>query len=96
MEVQEGLANPFQQKLGFTQMLRVFRVDTSNTYISVSIFERQGPFSQVWSHMVKYYPSSNTLISTEQRRGVCNWQASEILSGECNRDFTILIYLYGT
>ena len=32
MEVQEGLASPFQQKLGFTQMLRIFRVDTSNAY----------------------------------------------------------------
>ena len=32
MEVQEGLASPFQQKLGFTQMLRVVRVDTSNAY----------------------------------------------------------------
>ena len=51
MEVQEGLASPFQQKLGFTQMLPVFRVDTSNDFISVSIFARQGPFSQVRSHI---------------------------------------------
>ena len=51
MKVQEGLATPFQQKLGLTQMLRIFRVDTSNAYVSVSIFERQGPFSQVWSHI---------------------------------------------
>ena len=32
MEVQEGLASPFQQKLGFTQMLHIFRVDPSNAY----------------------------------------------------------------
>ena len=32
-------------------MPHVFRVDTSNTYISVSIFARQGPFSQVRSHI---------------------------------------------
>ena len=37
VEVQEGLASPLQKKLGLTQMLGVFRVDTSNTYISVSI-----------------------------------------------------------
>ena len=29
----------------------VFRVDTSNAYISISIFARQGPFSQVRSHI---------------------------------------------
>ena len=40
-------------KLGFTQMLRVFRVDTSNAYISISIFARQGPFSQVQSQIVE-------------------------------------------
>ena len=50
MEVQEGLAIPFQQKLGFTQMLRIFRVDTSNAFISISI-ARQGPFFQVQSHI---------------------------------------------
>ena len=33
-------------KLGFTQMLRVFTVDTSN-----AIFARQVPFSQLQSHM---------------------------------------------
>ena len=53
MEVQEGLASPFQQKLGFTQMLRVFRVDTSNAYISVSILVQQGPFSQARLHILK-------------------------------------------
>ena len=47
MVVQEGLASPFQQKLGFTQMLYVFSVDTSNTDISVSIFARQGPISHL-------------------------------------------------
>ena len=55
MEVQEGLASPFQQKIGFTQMLRVFRVDTSNAYISVLIFARQGPVCQVRSHMDRMY-----------------------------------------
>ena len=39
MEVQEGLASPFQQKLGFTQMLRIFRVDTSNAYIHMYMFQ---------------------------------------------------------
>ena len=53
MEVPEVLVSPFQQKLGFTQMLRIFRVDTSNAYISVSILAQQGPF-QVWSHMITY------------------------------------------
>ena len=48
---QEGLASPFQQKLGFTQMLHVVRVDTSNAYTYISIFVRQGPFSQVRSHI---------------------------------------------
>ena len=52
MEVQEGLESPFQQKIGFTQMLCVFRVDTSNANISLSIFARQGPFSQVPSHIL--------------------------------------------
>ena len=51
VEVQKRLASPFQQKLGFTQMLRVFRVDTSTTYTSVSIFAQQGPLSQVWSQI---------------------------------------------
>ena len=49
--MQEGLAISFQQKLGFTQMLRIFRVDISNAYISVSIFARRGHFSQVQSHV---------------------------------------------
>ena len=35
-------------------MLRVFRVDTSNAYISISIFVRQRPFFQVRSHSVVY------------------------------------------
>ena len=48
----EILASPFQQKLEFTQMLCIFRVDISNTYISVSILA-QGPF-QVCSHMIIY------------------------------------------
>ena len=34
-------------------MLRIFRVDTSNAYISVSIFAQQGPFSQVRSQIIK-------------------------------------------
>ena len=38
VEVQEGLASPFQQKLGFTQMLHIFRVDTSNAYTYISFF----------------------------------------------------------
>ena len=32
-------------------MLRVLRVDTSNAYISVSTFARQGPFSQARSYI---------------------------------------------
>ena len=57
MEVQEGLASPFQQNLGFTQILRIFRVDTSNACISVLIFAQQGPFSQVLSHIILYSTS---------------------------------------
>ena len=37
-------------KLGFTQMLRAFRFDPSNAYISISNFVQRGPFSQVQSH----------------------------------------------
>ena len=42
-------------KLGFTQMLRVFTVDTSNVYIPVSIFAQQGPFYQLQSHMPFFF-----------------------------------------
>ena len=33
VEVQEGLACNFKQKLGFTQLLRIFSADASNTLI---------------------------------------------------------------
>ena len=43
-------------------MLPVFRVDTSNAYISVSILARQGSFSQrVRSHLVSYHIKSKTI-----------------------------------
>jgi len=38
MKVEEGLARLFPQKSGFTQIVRVFRADTSIVCISVSIF----------------------------------------------------------
>ena len=52
VEVQKGLASSLQQKLGFTQMLRVLRVDTSNAYMSVSIFAQQSPFLR-YGHIYK-------------------------------------------
>ena len=54
------------------------------------------------SNTVKYHPSSNTLISTEQRGGVLYWrasEASETLSGVTQSRFRyiyLFIYLYGT
>ena len=51
-------------------MLCVFRVDTSNAYISVSIFARQGCSSQVRSHIQYIYimvsPEDNS--ATEEAR----------------------------
>ena len=47
--------------------------------------------------MVKYHPSSNTLISTEQRGGVRNWrasEASETLSGVYKFELVRYIYIY--
>ena len=49
--------------------------------------------------MVKYHPSSNTLISKEQRGGVRNWRASEAsetllgLNNE-NRRYMLFIGIY--
>ena len=47
--------------------------------------------------MVKYHPSSNTLTSTEQQGGVCNWrasEASETLSGVYKFELVRYIYIY--
>ena len=44
------IGKSISSKLGFTQMLRVFRFDPSNTYISISNFVQRGPFSRVRSH----------------------------------------------
>ena len=44
--------------------------------------------------MVKYHPSSNTLISTEQWRGVRNWRASETLSGVYKFELVRYVYIY--
>ena len=69
MEVQEGLASPFQEKLGFTQMLRVFRVDSSNAYISISIFARHPKYGHILVYVVtvltlqSLYASSWALVS---------------------------------
>ena len=52
------------------------------------------------SNTVKYHPSSNTLISREQREGVRNWrasEASETLSGVTQSRFRyiyLFIYLF--
>ena len=49
------------------------------------------------SNTVKYHPSSNTLISTEQRGGVRNWRASkasETLSGVYKFELVRYVYIY--
>ena len=37
-------ASPFQQILGFTQMLRIFRVDTSNAKYTFQFLRDKDPF----------------------------------------------------
>ena len=54
MEGQEGLASPFQQKLGFTQMLRVFRVDTSNLINPFQFFCDKDPLPK-YGHILSFY-----------------------------------------
>ena len=49
------------------------------------------------SNTVKYHPSSNTLISTEQRGGVRNWrasEASETLSGVYKFELVRYVYIH--
>ena len=48
-------------------MLRILRVDTSNPYIYISMFARQGPFSQVWSHTIR------DILYQKKLYNVFNW-----------------------
>ena len=55
MEVQEGLASPFKQKIGYTQMLRFFRDDTSNALIYPFQFLRDKDHFLMYGHILKKY-----------------------------------------
>ena len=48
-----GIGKSISANIRIIQMLRIFRVNTSSAYISVSIFAQQGPLS-VQSHMILY------------------------------------------
>ena len=63
VDVQKGLANPVQQLLGFTEMLRIFRVDTSMLIYLFQILRDKDPFLK-YSHICIQY--RHTLLVKER------------------------------
>ena len=71
-------------------MLRIFRVDASNAFISIYIFVRQGPFPEVRSHM--YSPLSSRFTGIYILDIVPGIVAASAVSGDWTDNVIVKFY----